>query len=758
MKNIFKDALKWFVGLPKKTQIISAVVSGIVIAGSVTGIAIATAHRHEYSPTTTPATCLEQGYTTYQCECGDTYVDNYVVAKGHADGEWIIDKEANCTENGSKHQVCSVCDATIKTETLTKLGHTDGEWITDKEANCTEDGSKHQVCSVCDASIKTETLTKLGHTDGEWITDKEANCTEDGSKHQICSVCEATIKTETITKLGHIDGEWIVDAEATCTEDGSKHQVCSVCDATIKTETLTKLGHTDGEWITDKEASCTEDGSKHQICSVCGATIKIEEIVASGHSIDVTTYPTTCLQIGYDEYKCGKCNYLKIEEWDSLSCLLSFSSIGSAYVNGDYCNIYSLTVNIVGGGSQHLDADAVIMIRDIYGSNISDVYPVTFVSYDGSWSITKTVYLSAYWYHTIFVNIDTTTGYGFACYYDVSSGTYRYEYDTLHKYESVVTEPTKTEEGYTTHTCTVCGDSYVDTYTDAIGSIGLSYVINEDGTTCTITGIGICEDEDVYIPAYIDGYKVTTIGEKVFENLAHIKSIHISKTVTDIANKAFYKCTGITEIKIPETVRRIGSQIFMGCNSLNTVYYDSSYAPPEGETFMKNDSIKKIVFGENLTTIPDYICYNCENLEEIILSTNTKYIGNYAFYYCRSVEKIDLPEGLINTGWYAFYEMNITEIIIPNSVESIYNSFRGCSKLEKIVMPVSIISVPNQTFYLCYAIKEVYYMGDELEWSSISISENSAVLKEATVYYYSEMQPTNNGNYWHYVDGVPTPW
>ena len=37
-----------------------------------------------------------------------------------------------------------------------------------------------------------------------------------------------------------------------------------------------------------------------------------------------------------------------------------------------------------------------------------------------------------------------------------------------HSYTAVVTAPTCTEKGYTTHTCT-CGHSYVDTYTDALG-------------------------------------------------------------------------------------------------------------------------------------------------------------------------------------------------------------------------------------------------------------------------------------------------
>ena len=38
-----------------------------------------------------------------------------------------------------------------------------------------------------------------------------------------------------------------------------------------------------------------------------------------------------------------------------------------------------------------------------------------------------------------------------------------------HSYKAVVTEPTCTEGGYTTYTCSVCGDSYVDDQVDALG-------------------------------------------------------------------------------------------------------------------------------------------------------------------------------------------------------------------------------------------------------------------------------------------------
>ena len=50
----------------------------------------------------TDPTCTEQGYTTYTCACGDSYVDNYVEATGHVyDDEW----DADCTACGAVREV-----------------------------------------------------------------------------------------------------------------------------------------------------------------------------------------------------------------------------------------------------------------------------------------------------------------------------------------------------------------------------------------------------------------------------------------------------------------------------------------------------------------------------------------------------------------------------------------------------------------------------------------------------------------------------
>jgi len=56
---------------------------------------------------------------------------------------------------------------------------------------------------------------------------------------------------------------------------------------------------------------------------------------------------------------------------------------------------------------------------------------------------------------------------------------------TNHSYASKVTAPTCTTQGYTTHTCSLCGHSYKDSYTNAQGHAWGEYVYNNDATNNT---------------------------------------------------------------------------------------------------------------------------------------------------------------------------------------------------------------------------------------------------------------------------------
>ncbi len=64
--------------------------------------------------------------------------------------------------------------------------------------------------------------------------------------------------------------------------------------------------------------------------------------------------------------------------------------------------------------------------------------------------------------------------------------TYKEIPATGHHHDAVVTAPTCTEKGYTTHTC-ACGDSYVDSYTDALGHSYGNWTQTK-APTCTAKG------------------------------------------------------------------------------------------------------------------------------------------------------------------------------------------------------------------------------------------------------------------------------
>jgi len=63
-------------------------------------------HVHDYNVSTTVPTCTEQGYTTYTCECGDSYVDDYIDATGHLFGDWVVTKEPTTDTEGEMERVC----------------------------------------------------------------------------------------------------------------------------------------------------------------------------------------------------------------------------------------------------------------------------------------------------------------------------------------------------------------------------------------------------------------------------------------------------------------------------------------------------------------------------------------------------------------------------------------------------------------------------------------------------------------------------
>ena len=79
--------------------------------------------------------------------------------------------------------------------------------------------------------------------------------------------------------------------------------------------------------------------------------------------------------------------------------------------------------------------------------------------------------------------------------------------------------------------------------------------------------------------------------------------------------------------------------------------------------------------------------------------------------------------------------------------------------MTSVVMGNGVTSIGEDAFYWCNSLTSVYYKGTASEWNQILIdSSSNSDLTDATKYYYSETEPTKEGNYWHYVDGEVTVW
>ena len=102
----------------------------------------------------------------------------------------------------------------------------------------------------------------------------------------------------------------------------------------------------------------------------------------------------------------------------------------------------------------------------------------------------------------------------------------------------------------------------------------------DDNGTLTLSGTGAITDYNGYESPFFYGEDIvkivisegiTSIGECVFFDCMHAKSVTIPDSVVKIGECAFLGCSDLTEITIPESVKIIGKAAFYGCSSLTSV-------------------------------------------------------------------------------------------------------------------------------------------------------------------------------------------
>ena len=180
-------------------------------------------HTHYYTATVTAPTCTTKGYTTHTCACGNSYVDTYTDALGHAWDNGKVTKQPTETETGTKTFTCTRCGET-KTETIPKLTHEHSYDAVVTAPTCTAKGYTTHTCACGDSYVDAYT-DALGHAWDEGKVTKAATETESGVKTFTCTRCGET-KTEVIPATGSVDvTEMFTDVSHSWADDGIRYCV-----------------------------------------------------------------------------------------------------------------------------------------------------------------------------------------------------------------------------------------------------------------------------------------------------------------------------------------------------------------------------------------------------------------------------------------------------------------------------------------------------------------------------------------------------
>ena len=427
---------------------------------------------HEYDKVVTDPTCTEKGYTTYTCKkCGDSYTGDYTEPLGHEFGEWETVKEATEDEAGLEKRSCKRCGEE-ETREIPRKEHEHVYTETVTAPTCTEKGYTTFTCKCGDSYVGNYT-DALGHDYQERVY--PPTCQNGGYTSHICRRCGYGYMDNITEPVEHSFVDSTV--EPTCEDQGYTLRICSVCGTEYRDNYVDALGHDWGEWKVTKEATETETGEQVRTCKRC-AKEQTEEIPVKIHvhqyTSAVTTEPT-CKQPGITTYTCTSCGHKYI---DYVPAALGHDYVAKVVKEATCDDLGEVLYTCSRCGDSY--TEQLDPLDHVFGEEV-----VTPPTCEKKGYTTRTCINCG---HQIKDNYTDALGHEFGEWETVTEPTedsmglmkrqcIRCEetetkmipaLDHVHQYTDTVTAPTCTEKGYTTHTCK-CGNSYVDTYTDALG-------------------------------------------------------------------------------------------------------------------------------------------------------------------------------------------------------------------------------------------------------------------------------------------------
>lgn len=364
--------------------------------------------------------------------------------------------------------------------------------------NCTETGYITYLCSCGDTYVEYDENGPKGHQYVVRVT--EPTCTVGGYTTYTCSVCNDSYTDDELPARGH---SYKYETVApTCTEEGYTTKTCTVCGSSEVGGKVSATGHSYNETVTPP--TCTEEGYTTKTCSVCSDVVIDAKVSATGHSYSSSITAPTCTVGGYTTYTCSACS----DSYISGRTNPKGHTPGTAAdcVNPQLCTVCGDTLAEPTGHTPGTAADCTT-------PQICTVCNETVAEALGHTPVTGTICTEATVCGRCGVTLErldhsfapatclapkTCTVCG---YYEGEKGD--------HSYTATVTAPTCTADGYTTHTCSVCSDSYTDSIVNKTGHKYDISVVTEP--TCTEGGYTTYTCSGCHNSSYVGG-RVNPLG------------------------------------------------------------------------------------------------------------------------------------------------------------------------------------------------------------------------------------------------------
>ena len=231
-----------------------------------------------------------------------------------------VTMSASCYVDGSKIEICSVCDRIMTSQTLPATGH--NIQTTAREATCANNGFVRTGCvnHTCTYLISFYETPLRQHNNA---TRNTATCTEPGHMERYCQYddCGHFSLIPILTPaLGHNWDCWDVTTPAECDADGEETRDCANCGE-AETKPIPALTHNWGDWGVTAPAECDADGEETRNCTNCGET-ETKPIPALTHNWGQweATAPAECDADGEETRQCANCDKAETKPIPAPGC------------------------------------------------------------------------------------------------------------------------------------------------------------------------------------------------------------------------------------------------------------------------------------------------------------------------------------------------------------------------------------------------------------------------------------------------------